>query len=135
MSIGIGGKAELITYDDTDVIYAYSVYNLNEAKRKDVISVLDGEIHLKRSCFVEPEIHQNVVRKPSGRKVTVEKRIINVPEYDKMIIDGEIIVKNASHCFKTNDEGIDTIALRLLHILFREYQRTGEFPEQISCHV
>ena len=61
MSIGIGGSAELITYDDTDVIYAYSVYNLNEATHKDAISILDGEIHLKRECFIEPDIHQKVV--------------------------------------------------------------------------
>ena len=135
MSIGIGGKAELITYDDADVIYAYSVYNLNEAAHKDAISVLDGEIHIKRSCFTEPEIHKKLVRKPSGRKVTVEKRIINVPEYGKMITDGRITIKNASHCFKTNDEGVDTMALRLLPILFREYQQTGQLPKQISSHV
>lgn len=135
MSIGIGGSAELITYDDTDVIYAYSVYNLNEAVHRDAISILDGEIHLKRGCFTEPEIHQKVVRKPSGRKVTVEKRIVNIPDYKTMIADGRIQIKNASHCFKVIDEGIDAMALRLLHSLFREYQETGVFPEQISCHV
>ena len=135
MSIGIGGRAELITYDNTDVIYAYSVYNLNEAAYKDSLSLLDGEIHLKRNCFTEPEIHQKVVRKPSGRKVIEEKRIINIPDYETMIIDDSITIKNASHCFKTNTDGIDTMALRLLHILFREYQETGKLPEQISCHV
>ena len=135
MSIGIGGRAELITYDNTDVIYAYSVYNLNEIAHKDAISILDGEIHLKRECFTEPEIHQKLVRKPSGRKVTVEKRIISIPDYEAMITDGRIIIKNASHCFKTNTEGIDTMVLRLLHTLFREYQETGKLPEQILCHV
>lgn len=135
MSRGIGGKAELIAHDDTDVVYAYSVYNLNETAHMDVISILDGEIHLKRDCFTEPEIHNKRVRKPSGKKVLVEKRIVKIPDYGAMITNGSITIKNASHCFQTSSEGIDIMALHLLYILFQRYQEDGELPTQISYHV
>ena len=135
MSRGIGGKAELIAHDDTDVVYVYSVYNLNEAAHRDAISILDGEIHLKRDCFTEPEIHNKRVRKPSGRKVMVEKRIVKIPDYGAMIADGSITIKNASHCFKTTSEGMDIMALNLLYKMFQQYQEDGELPTQISYHV
>lgn len=135
MSRGIGGKAELMVYDDADVIYTYSVYNLNEAAHKDALDIMDGEIHLKRHCFTEPEIHNKRIRKPSGKIVYVEKRIVQIPEYGAMIADGSITIKNASHCFKTTSEGIDIMALHLLYKLFQEYQESGELPIQISYHV
>ncbi len=135
MSRGIGGKAELIAHDDADVIYTYSVYNLNEAAHKDALDIMDGEIHLKRHCFTEPEIHNKRIRKPSGKIVYVEKRIVQIPEYGAMIADGSITIKNASHCFKTTSEGIDIMALHLLYKLFQEYQENGEIPKQISYHV
>lgn len=135
MSRGIGGKAELVAHDDTDVIYTYSVYNLNEAAHKDALDIMDGEIHLKRYCFTEPEIHNKRIRKPSGKIVYVEKRIVQIPEYGSMIADGSITIKNASHCFKTTSEGIDIMALNLLYKLFQEYQENGELPTQISYHV
>ena len=40
--------AELIAHDSVDVVYVYSVYNLNVEAHKDAISILDGELHLKR---------------------------------------------------------------------------------------
>ena len=135
MSRGIGGKAELVAHDDTDAVYAYSVYNLNEAAHKNALNILDGEIHLKRHCFTEPEIHNKRIRKPSGKIVYEEKRIVHIPEYDAMIADGAITIKNASHCFMTSSEGIDIMALNLLYKLFRQYQETGELPTQISYHV
>ena len=52
-----------------------------------------------------------------------------------MLADGRIEIKNASHCFKVTDEGIDTMALRILFKLFHEHQETGELPTQIQYHV
>jgi len=135
MSRGIGGKAELVAHDDTDVVYAYSVYNLNEVAHKDTLDILDGEIHLKRYCFTEPDIHHKRIRKPNGKIVYEEKRIVQIPEYGAMISDGDITIKNASHCFQTTSEGIDVMALNLLYKLFQKYQERGELPTQISYHV
>ena len=133
--MGYGGYLILDTQDDEQVLYHYACGNVN--KGLDVyhadMAKPDGIIMIDKSCFVEPEIHQKHKRLPSGRKKTVEKRIIVPVDYGAYIEEGRITIKNASACWRTI-EGIDFMALRLLFNLFKEYQKTGAVPKKLSIY-
>lgn len=132
MSRGIGGNARIVDEDDELIMYEYSVYNWNIEEHKKSDHIYDGAIWIERSCFIEPEIHEKIKRTPGGRKKLVVKCIPQIPDYGKMISDGKIKIKNASHFFGTTLEGIDIMAMHLLYKILRQYQEDGKIPDRIS---
>ena len=136
ISLGIGAYGKLVIYDDTTVIYEYGGYNLNQKEYRNEDHVLDGTITISRSCFAEPEIHERIKKTPSGRKKTITKRIPISVDYFKMIGEGAIVVENCGNCWHTlSENNIDDMALRILFLLFRQYQEEGKLPENISYNV
>lgn len=135
MSMGYEGYLVLDMQYDKQVVYKYACGNVNKGLdiyRADIANP-DGIIVIDKSCFVEPEIHQKLKRTPSGRKRLIEKRIRVPVDYEAYIQDGRVTVQNASACWRTI-EGIDFMALRLLHNLFKEYQEQGGLPERVSIY-
>lgn len=137
MSIGIGAYANLVLQDDTTIIYEYGSYNLNELEYQNKKHLYDGVITISRSCFVKPLIRKKTKRMPSGRKKLVIKRIPVDVDYQKMIIDGLIVIENCSNCWRTTDDEykIDIMALRILFKLFHQYQEYVIIPKHISFNV
>ena len=135
MSKGIGAFAKLLSEDDVDIIYEYSSYNLNEPKYRNMTHICDGHITIKRKCFTEPEIHRKIKKMPNGKKKLITKRILIYVDYNKMIDDGLIEVKNCTNCWEENDKHIDVMALHILFYIFHEYQKGSKIPTSISYNV
>jgi hypothetical protein len=91
-------------------------------------------ITIQRKRFAEPEIHEKLKKMPSGRKKLVTKRIPVSVDYEAMIENGTITVENCSNCWQTYERipGVDVTALRLLFVVFRNYQKEGKIPEHVS---
>lgn len=132
MSIGFGGHANLVAYDDHMIIYAYACYDINNKEYRKYMEFFDGEIIILREALVEPEIHRKLKRMKSGRKRIVEKRVRQDVPYESLYASGKITVKNASGTWHTYESGFDFIAHRLIFKIFDEYQNTGEIPESVG---
>ena len=132
MSMGYGGYAHLSVADDTQVIYSYCAYNVNQPNWEYSQHAEDGELYIDRDAFVEPEIHEKRVRSASGRKRTVSKRAKRIVPVSDLLSEGKITVKNASGAWNIMEYGIDSMAYRLLGRIFDEYQETGIIPKAIS---
>ena len=135
MSMGYAGKLIVDILDEKQVIYKYACGNVNSGPDIYYADMTnpDGMIAIDKRCFVEPQTHQKLKKTPSGKKKTVETRMIQPVDYESQIRDGLIKIKNASACWH-EIAGIDFIALKLLFKLFHEYQNTGKIPETISIH-
>ena len=134
MSIGEGARASLIAWDDNEVVYVYGGYTFNDKRFLNENNLLDGVITIQRKCFTEPEIHKKLKKMPSGRKKLITKRIPVSVDYEAMIENGTITVENCSNCWRTYERipGVDVAALRLLFIIFSNYQKEGKIPEHVS---
>jgi hypothetical protein len=137
MSRGIGALARLVLQDDETVIYEYGGYNLNDEAFRNEQRILDGTITIKKSCFPEPEIHEQLKKMPSGRKKLITKRIPVIVDYDRLFRDRSIEVEDCSNCWmKTDDElQIDIMACHIIYKLFRQYQEQGVIPECVGYYV
>ena len=91
-------------------------------------------ITIQRKPFAEPEIHEKLKKMPSGRKKLITKRIPVSVDYEAMIENGSITFENCSNCWQTYERipGVDVTVLRLLFIIFNNYQKEGKIPEQVS---
>lgn len=138
MSMGYGGFARKVDEDSESVIYAYGGYNLNMPAFKNAAHIYDGILTISKHCFIEPEIHQRVRRMPSGKKKLVTKRIPREVDINAGLQSGKISIENCSnawHLLNCSDNlKIDLTAMRLLFIMFEEYQKIGKIPEDISFH-
>ena len=132
MSVGHGGYMNLIEADDTMLIYGYCCYNLNCDGCMEMSKKEDGEIYIDRDALVVPEIHSKIKRMPSGRKKCITKRIPREYSISNLIETKKILVKNASGTWKTTEDGIDIMAIKMLYKLFYEYQIMGDVVEEIS---
>lgn len=129
MSIGIGGLCRKVAEDATTVLYEYYSYNLNEEHLRNPDKIADGSIFIRKSCLVEPEIHSKTKRMPNGKKKLVEKRIAVEVNLSDRLLSGDVEIKNCSHVWRVNSDGIDEMALRICRSLFEEYQKSGSLPD------
>lgn len=131
MSIGIGARAKKTFEDSEMVIYEYGGFDLNDPKFRACIR--DGSILIPRSCFVEPEIHTKRKKMKGGRKKLVVKRVCILVDYERMVLDGWVIVKNCGNCWRTmpDEPHADIMALCVLRKALYEYQETGIVPDAI----
>ena len=74
----------------------------------------DGEITISRDALAEPEIHEKRRRRPSGRKVVEENKVLRRVVFSDLIHLGKIQVQNASGTWRTNENGIDRDAFMIL---------------------
>ncbi|MBQ6366960.1 MAG: hypothetical protein IJJ30_00220 [Erysipelotrichaceae bacterium] len=132
MGIGYCGYAKKMIEDKKTVIYSYCCYNLSQSNWKEMKEKWDGEICLSRGSFIELEIHERIKRTPSGKKKLNIKRIPRNVWPGGLAKEGKLTVKNASGTWKTNDDGIDFMAFRLVMKLITEYQLSGLIPQCTS---
>ena len=135
MSKGYGGYADLRKEDDTMLMYSYCSYNVNLDHWREMQAAEDGELWIERNALIEPEIHEHIKRMPSGRKQLQVKRIKKEAPVGELYDAGKITVKNASGTWKTLGQGVDMIAVSILHKLFDEYQETGQIPQRVGWFV
>lgn len=132
MSMGFGGNMDLVANDSTTLMYSYCCYNVNNDDYKKYMGLADGEIVISKEALVEPEIHNKLKKMPSGRKRIIEKRVRRDVPWEDIFGSGKVTVKNASGTWRTDSNGIDIMAFKMLFELFDEYQDSGEIPEHIS---
>ena len=92
----------------------------------------DGEITISRDSLLEPEIHEKLRRKPSGRKVVERNKILRQVVFSDLIHLGKIQIQNASGTWRTNENGIDRDAFMILSKIFYGYQLDGEVPREVG---
>ena len=134
MSMGYGGYADLFESDDTLSIYKYCCFNINAENYEHYMNLKDGEIYIERDSFVEPEIHEKNKKTAVGKKHIVKRIKRDVP-FESMLNTGKISVKNASGTWRMTEFGTDIMAMKLVRMIFDEYQETGIIPIHVTCYV
>ena len=134
MSLGIGSFCKLIDEDEETVIYEYGSYNLNEPNYINEQKIADGIITIKKNALIEPDIHNKIKRLPNGKKKRIIKRVPKEIHLSQLFENKFIIVENCSHCWKTNENGIDVMADTTVWYIFLEYQEKGQLPESLSIN-
>lgn len=134
MSLGIGAFCKLIAEDEETVIYEYGSYNLNEPKYENRNRISDGIITILKNSLVEPEIYDKIKRFPNGKKKRIIKRVPKEIHLSQLFENKFIIVENCSHCWKTNENGVDVMADTTVWYIFLEYQEKGCLPEHLSIN-
>lgn len=135
MSMGYGATCRKVSEDSVSVLYEYYAYNLSEEKLRNPNKIYDGTILIQKACLIEPEIHTKLKQMPNGRKKAVEKRIpfeVKLPEYLSV---GQVEITNSSFAWHFIPGNVDIMAIRLCRKIFREYQESGELPENCRYHV
>ena len=136
LSLGYCGKCKLIEQNDDVARYAYSGENWNDNNSQSGdIELLDGIICIYKRCLEEPEIHIKNKKMPSGKRITIKKRIVHTPSIEKHVANGDIIIENKC---KNEFKRVATskvecyLANVLLVNLFEAYQRDGILPDKES---
>ena len=135
MSKGHCGHAHLVANDETLLLYSYCAYDLNRADWQEMKKKEDGEIAIDRDSLIEPEVHEKAKRLPSGKRTTVIKRIEREALYGDLLKAKKIRIQNASGAWVFSESGIDEVALKIVHIIFSEYQKTGNIPDYPTWYV
>jgi len=135
MSKGHCGYAHLAVGDDTLLLYSYCAYDANRADWQEIKKKEDGEIAIDRDSLIEPEVHEKVKRLPSGKRTTVVKRIEREVPYEDLLQAKKIRIQNASGAWDFSETGIDEVALKIVHKIFSEYQKTGNIPDYPTWYV
>lgn len=135
MSHGYGGAARIAVQGKNTVIYEYAAYNLNVEELRNSDHIYDGLITISKNAFIEPEIHEKLKRMPSGRKKLIVKRIERDVDYTALFSAGMIAVENSRFCWRTLDNGVGMMAMRIIFKIFRLYQETGHIPERVGYDV
>lgn len=134
MSMGYGGGCRKFGESFEFVMYEYYAYDLNTEGCRNPNRVYDGIIKIEKAAFIEPEIHQKIKRRPSGRKALVTKRIkrdVPISEYFEY---GKVELVNSSFCGRIcNGHGF--VGLMLIYKILSEYQKNGEIPHIVSIHA
>lgn len=118
MSMGIGGFCHKLSEDDTEVVYEYSSYNLNDARYINENRTADGFIEISRSVYDKEQV----------------KDVSCFFSVKELADAGKIIIRNCTNTWRTYD-GYDIIALRLCRKLICEYQVNRRYPEIDGCHM
>ncbi len=135
MSKGHCGHAHLVANAEPLLLYSYCAYDLNRADWQEMKKKEDGEIAIDRDSLIEPEVHEKAKRLPSGKRTTVIKRIEREAPYGDLLKAKKIRIQNASGAWVFSESGIDEVALKIVHIIFSEYQKTGNIPDYPTWYV
>ncbi len=134
MSLGIGAFCKLIAQDEETVIYEYGSYNLNEPNYTNEQKIADGIITIKKIALIEPDIHNKTRRLPNGKKKELTKRVPKEIHLSQLFENNSVIVENCSHCWKTDENGVDVMANTTVWYIFLDYQEKGCLPEHLSIN-
>lgn len=135
MSIGFGGKGRLVIQDKHTALYEYAPYNLNKPEYRNANCIHDGLITISKDYLVEPIIHEKIKRIPGRRKKIIVKRIHREIDYGALINESKIIVENSQYCWRTSENEVDIVAMKIIRKIYEHYQETGVLPETIEVFV
>ena len=134
MSMGMGGSCRKVFENDTEVIYEYLSYNLNEPECRNEKRIADGFIAIEKSGLPEVSIRKKFKRLPNGKKIVGNKKILREFNTGKLISEEKIHIENSDNTWKKVD-GYDIIAIQLSGKLIYRYQLDGNFPETVSYDI
>lgn len=133
MSIGFVGYCILESEDSMMATYKYSGANWNVPHDSEDELAYDGVFRIKKSCLIEPEIHNKTIRKSNGKKVQRLKRIIQFPDIVSKWEKGDITIEQpCKRKFLCYEIPFDYIAYMLLINIFEKYQEHGFLPEKAA---
>ena len=78
---------------------------------------------------MKPQKYQKI---SSNRLKAMKKNDNYGSSLDELINQGKIIVTNASGTWKTNENGIDFMAQRILSKIIHEYIVSGRMPQKVG---
>ena len=135
MSLGYVGICSLLEQNEEIAVYAYSGANWNIPGCHEY-GDLDGRFWIDKRYLDEPELHPKNMRRPSGEKYVVFKKIIRFPDITEHIAQGHIYIeRECKNAFRrSSGAGIDYIARRLLVKIITSYQENGVLPEK-ECFI
>ena len=117
------------------LLLLYCAYDINRADWQEIKEKEDAEIAIDRDSLIEPEVQEKVKRLPSGKRTTVVKRIEREVPYEDLLQAKKIRIQNASGAWDFSETGIDEVTLKIVHIIFSEYQKTGNIPDYPAWYV
>ena len=129
--MGYAARCRIKAENETEAVYEYACYNLNNEEYELARESYSGMITIKKIAFVEPEIHEKIKRFPNGKKKVITKRIKREVDYETLFETGKITIKNSTYCWKTVS-GFDLMALKLVWKIFDMYQDNSMIPKSIS---
>lgn len=137
MSLGNEGYAKLLDEDAGMVIYEFKVAHLDlhyDSKKKSVFDdIAPGYFYIQRDCFLDPEIHEKIKRRPSGRKYLEVKRIpVDVPVGD-YIKEGKVVIEPCTfwRYMDSNYFTSEKLTWRILNKIFQQYQLDSFIPKHV----
>ena len=119
-----------MTFEQTNLVKIYEFSKMGWKKKKNSIYCC-----IFKRCLEEPEIHVKNKKMPSGKRTTIEKRIIHTPSIGKHLIDEDIVIeKKCKNEFKRMAMSeIDCyLAYILMNKIFEAYQRDGMLENEES---
>lgn len=133
MSLGYIGLCKKILEDEQVVIYSYAGENWNDGGKSKTgdVHLQDGMITIYKDCLEQVDVHRHIKKTPSGRKKTIEKRIVTIPSLDDYIKSERIVIdQECKNAFRCGSMKVDYIAYRLLLHIFKRYQTGDELPDE-----
>ncbi len=133
MSIGIEGYMKKIDEDQYQVIYEYKVadIDIHYISGHSVFENIEpGYVTIDKDCFIGPEIHERIRKRPSGRKYLSVKKIPIPVKYGDYIRQGKITIEPCtywSYFGRTSENQL----YKMLYGLFKKYQVEEKIPVNI----
>lgn len=121
MSLGYTGVAHLAVSDGNSALYTYVRENWNVP---DNDPVEDGEIYVKLEPISSARKVVRTKRYPDGIPLRWAENV----DFEQMLKDGTLSVRNGSNATRINSWNIDAQAMDLLREIAFRIQRDGAFP-------
>lgn len=121
MSLGYTGVAHLAVSDGNSALYTYVRENWNVP---DNDPVEDGEIYVELEPISSARKVVRTKRYPDGIPLRWAENV----DFEQMLKDGTLSVRNGSNATRINSWNIDAQAMDLLREIAFRIQRDGAFP-------
>lgn len=121
MSLGYTGVAHLAVSDGNSALYTYVRENWNVP---DNDPVEDGEIYVKLEPISSARKVVRTKRYPDGIPLRWAENV----DFEQMLKDGTLSVRNGSNATRINSWNIDAQAMDLLREIAFRIQHHGAFP-------
>lgn len=125
MSLGYTGVAHLAVSDGESALYTYVCENWNVP---DNDSVEDGEICVEFEPIASARKIVRTKRYPDGIPLRWTENV----DFEQMLKDGTLSVRNCSNATLINSWNIDVQAMDLLSKIAFHIQRDGAFPPTVA---
>ena len=125
MSLGYTGVAHLAVSDGKSALYTYVCENWNVP---DNSPVEDGEIYVELAPIASARKIVRTKRYPDGIPLRWAENV----DFEQMLKDGTLSVRNCSNATRINSWNIDVQAMDLLSKIAFHIQRDGAFPPTVA---